>query len=107
MRINRKLKLAFIMDGNLGSILIRTNLIKAITELFDRDKIEVYFFAHPKQNISETIFKGLDFIDYIKKRTEIKESIYKDFDLVVRCETFPLLLHYNKRKIYKTIRTCS
>ncbi|MFQ6778250.1 MAG: glycosyltransferase family 9 protein [Alphaproteobacteria bacterium] len=100
-------KIAFSMEGNMGSILLRTNFVKKFVSMLPRDKVDVTIFGHPNMEITDSIFKDLDFVDHIKNRKELKSKIYKNYDLVLKLDTFPIVLFKSKilyiksKKCYK------
>lgn len=101
-----KVKIAFRLNGNLGSILIRTNFVKKFVSLFDRKNVEITVYGHPKAEINKAIFCGLDFIDKVYQYGDLKNKIYKFYDLVVDVDTFPKVLFVNEEVITYKLPSC-
>lgn len=96
-----KLNVAFRLNGNLGSILIRLNFVKQFVSLCNRNEIEVTVFGHPKAVINQALCSHLDFIDHIKNYTDCKKEYWTDYDLLIDIDTFPTILHINKKMLEK------
>lgn len=91
------IKIAFSMEGNMGSIILRTNFVKKFVSLLPRKKVEVTIFGHPNMEITHAIFDNLDFVDYIRNRIDLKKDIFEKYDLILRIDTFPIVLYKTKR----------
>lgn len=93
-----KFKVAFRLNGNLGSILVRTNIIKKIVSLVSRKIIDVTVFGHPKSEINQEIFSDLDFIDHVKNYCELKVDD-KSYHLIIDLDTFPTVIYRDEQAI--------
>ncbi len=93
-----KFKIAFRLNGNLGSILVRTNIVKKIVSLVPRKIIDVTVFGHPKPEINQEIFSDLDFIDHVQNYGDLANRI-KKYHLVIDLDTFPTVIYKDNEKI--------
>lgn len=103
-----KVRIAFSMQGNMGSVLLRMNFVKKFASLVSRDKVDITLFGHHNMEITNAICTGLDFIDHIDNRISLKKSKYKKYDLVLKIDTFPIVLHKSiflgiKSRLYNKI----
>ena len=91
-------KIAFRLNGNLGSILVRINMLKKIVSLMQRRKIDVTVYGHPREEINQEIFNDLNFIDHIRNYSDLKGN-EKKHHLVIDLDTFPTVLYQNTDEI--------
>ena len=100
-------KVAFKIDGGMGSVILKTNFVKKFVSLLPRKKVDVTVFGHPSDEITHAIFDGLDFVDHIRVYTDLREEMYSEYDLVIQLETVPIILYKSKwlpiksKKYYK------
>ena len=99
------IRVAFSMEGNMGSILLRTNFVKKFVSLLPRKQVDVTIFGHPNMEITNSIFSGLDFVDHIDNRKNLRRRKYRKYDLILKLDTFPIVLHKSMLLGVKS-RTC-
>lgn len=96
----KKLRIAFRTNGGFGNVLIHANFIKKLSEYIGKNRLEIIVYAHPIPEISDAIFKGQEFVDSYYNYTDLKESDFHYFDLVVDIHSFPEILKANMSKIH-------
>ena len=89
-----KLRVAFRLNGGLGTYIIEMNFIQCFFDAFsDIIDISVFSFA---EEMSSLLYGEQYFVSHFASR---KEFVAKDYDLSVELNWFPLVLHCDDEKI--------
>lgn len=95
-----KLRVAFRTNGGFGNVLIHANFIKKFSEFIGKDNLKIIVYAHPIQEVTDAIFKEQEYVDSYYKHSDLRESDFYYFDLVVEIHSFPEVLKADMTKIH-------
>lgn len=92
-------KIAFILNGGLGSVLIGAEYIKKFHDTFEKDNnLEIYAYCSPSQSVSDCIMRGANFITAYYTHRGFNDEMKKKYDIVIEIVFFPYV-HYMKDKL--------
>ncbi len=95
--MDNKLRVAFKLNGGMGTFIIEMNFIKYFYDKFS-DLVEISVFAF-KNPVNEEVFGEQYFVTEYHSRGEFKE---KDFDLAIDINWFPKVVRFNKSALPDT-----
>ena len=92
-------KIAFILNGGLGSLIIGMEYIKNFYDKFSHENnIELYGYLSPSQTISDSIARGASFLKEYFQHKGFNEEMKNKYDIVIEVVFFPYI-HYLKNNI--------
>ena len=97
---SRVLYIAFRTNGGFGNVLIHANFIKQFREKFSNPNINITVFGHPIKEMTEAIFKEQNFVDSYYNYTDLKDSDFDYYDLVIDIHSYPDIRKANYSKIH-------
>lgn len=87
-------KVAFILNGGLGSILVGTEYIKRFCDAFNQDNsLKVYAYLSPSQAVSDSIMRGANFITEYYMHKGFNDEMKRQYDIVIEVVFFPYIHH--------------
>ena len=94
-----KCKVAFILNGGLGSILVGTEYIKKFYDAFNSEnKLAVYAYLSPSKDVSDCIMKGANFVSEYYTHRGFSDEMKSKYDIVIEVVFFPYI-HYIRKNL--------
>ncbi len=89
-------KIAFILNGGLGSVLIGAEYIKKFYDTFNQDNnLKIYAYLSPSRLVSDCIMRGASFITEYYTHKSFNDDMKKQYDVVIEVVFFPYIHHIN------------
>lgn len=94
----KKCKVAFLLNGGLGSIVLALEYVKKFHDAFaSENKLEISVYCSPSQAVTDCLMHGQNFAAHYFKYSGFREDMKSLYDAVIEVIFFPQIMHLSKK----------
>lgn len=94
----KKCKVAFLLNGGLGSIVLALEYVKKFHDVFAKDNnLEISVYGSPSQAVTDCLMQGQDFITHYFKHSGFHEDMKASYDAVIEVIFFPQIMYLSQK----------